>query len=115
MLRQNAHLSLLGRANLGTVADSLLFRRHAEKMTLEALEDTRVVVVNGARQVGKSTLAKLITGRTPGSLELYLDDPAVLAAATDDPSAFVRHDGLLLIDEIQRAPDLLLTITYPVD
>jgi hypothetical protein len=32
-----------------------LFSRHAERMTVEALADTRVVVVNGARHVGKST------------------------------------------------------------
>jgi predicted AAA+ superfamily ATPase len=41
-----------------------LFSRHAERMTAEALADTRVVVVNGARQVGKSTLAELIVARS---------------------------------------------------
>ncbi|MGI8335044.1 ATP-binding protein, partial [Actinomadura scrupuli] len=84
-------------------------------MALEALADTRVVVVNGARQVGKSTLAKLIVERSPEARELYLDDPAVRAAAESDPSAFVRHDGLLLIDEIQRVPELLLPIKRDVD
>jgi uncharacterized protein len=84
-------------------------------MALEALADTRVVVVNGARQVGKSTLAKLIVDGTPDARELYLDDPAVQAAAENDPSAFVRHDGLLLIDEIQRVPGLLLPIKREVD
>jgi uncharacterized protein len=67
-------------------------------MTREALADTRVVVVNGAGQVGKSTLAKLVVERAPGARELSLDDPAVRAAAETDPRAFVRHDGLLLID-----------------
>ena len=43
-----------------------LFSRHAERMTAEALADTRVVVVNGARQVGKSTLAELIVARSAG-------------------------------------------------
>jgi predicted AAA+ superfamily ATPase len=37
-----------------------LFARHAEQMAAEALVDTRVVAVNGARQVGKSTLAGLL-------------------------------------------------------
>jgi uncharacterized protein len=50
-------------------------------MATEALADTRVVVVNAARQVGKSTLAQLIASRSPGSRALYLDDPAVRAAA----------------------------------
>jgi uncharacterized protein len=84
-------------------------------MTAEALADTRVVVVNGARQVGKSTLAELIAASHPGSRELYLDEQAVRAAAEADPAAFVRHDGLLLIDEIQRVPDLLLAIKREVD
>ncbi|MFI7633387.1 ATP-binding protein [Nonomuraea sp. NPDC049400] len=94
---------------------SPLFARRAEAMTLEALADTRVVVVNGARQVGKSTLADLIVTRTGNARKLYLDDPAVLAAAEEDPVAFVQHDGLLMIDEIQRAPQLLLPIKHKVD
>jgi len=92
-----------------------LFSRHAERMAVDALTDTRVVVVNGARQVGKSTLAKLIVARSPGARELYLDDQAVRAAAEADPSAFVRHDSLLMIDEIQRVPELLLAIKREVD
>jgi hypothetical protein len=92
-----------------------LFSRHAERMTAEALTDTRVVVINGARQVGKSTLAELIAARSVGARELYLDDQAVRAAAEADPSAFVRHDGLLMIDEIQRVPELLLAIKREVD
>lgn len=84
-------------------------------MTAEALADTRVVVVNGARQVGKSTLAELIAAPYPGARELYLDDQAVRAAAEADPTAFVRHDSLLMIDEIQRVPELLLAIKREVD
>ncbi|WP_189240446.1 ATP-binding protein [Planomonospora parontospora] len=92
-----------------------VFRRHADSMVMEAMEDTRVIVVNGARQVGKSTLARLVTERFPGSRELYLDDPAILTAAREDPMGMVRHDGLLLIDEIQHAPELLLPIKREVD
>jgi hypothetical protein len=44
-----------------------LFARHAEQVAAEALVDTRVVVVNGARQVGKSTLAELIVARSAGA------------------------------------------------
>jgi hypothetical protein len=92
-----------------------LYSRHAERMAVEALLDTRVVVVNGARQVGKSTLAKLIVERSPGARELYMDDSATRSAAVADPTGFVRHDGLLLIDEIQRVPELLLSIKREVD
>ncbi|WP_246267422.1 ATP-binding protein [Nonomuraea typhae] len=92
-----------------------MFPRRAQTMVLDALSDTRVVVVNGARQVGKSTLASLIADETDNARRLYLDDPAVLSAAEEDPVAFVHHDGLLLIDEIQRAPRLLLPIKHEVD
>ena len=44
-----------------------------------------------------------------------MDDQAVRAAAEADPSAFVRHDSLLMIDEIQRVPELLLAIKREVD
>jgi uncharacterized protein len=80
-----------------------------------ALADTRVVVINGARQTGKSTLARLIAAGSPGSELRYLDEAPVRAAARADPSLFVRHDGLLVIDEVQRVPDLFLAIKHEVD
>ncbi len=45
----------------------------------------------------------------------YLDEAPVRAAAQADPSLFVRHDGLLVIDEVQRVPDLFLAIKHEVD
>ena len=89
--------------------------RHAEALVAEALADTRVVVVNGARQVGKSTLARLVLQGRPGAAARFLDDAAEREAARDDPAGFVRHSGLLLIDEVQRVPDLLLAVKYEVD
>jgi predicted AAA+ superfamily ATPase len=80
-----------------------------------ALGDTRVVVLVGARQAGKSTLARQIVRGTPGVLERRLDRPGELAAARADPESFVRHDGLLVLDEVQRAPELLLPIKAIVD
>jgi hypothetical protein len=92
-----------------------LVARHAGGLVAEALTDTRVVLVNGARQAGKSTLTRLATTQLPGTVIRLLDDPATLRAATDDPSSFVEHDGLLVIDEIQLAPDLLQPIKVAVD
>ena len=92
-----------------------LFPRHAQRSVLAALADTRVVVINGARQTGKSTLARLIAAASPGSELRYLDEAPVRAAAQADPSLFVRHDGLLVIDEVQRVPDLFLAIKHEVD
>ncbi|WP_329425920.1 ATP-binding protein [Streptosporangium sp. NBC_01495] len=97
------------------IDDLTLFSRRAHGMVREALTDTRVVMINGARQTGKSTLAQAIARETPGARELFLDQAAVRAAARQDPDGVVHHDGLVLIDEIQRVPDLLLSIKHEVD
>lgn len=44
-----------------------------------------------------------------------LDDPATLRAARDDPAGFAGHDGLLVIDEVQLAPELFRSIKAAVD
>jgi hypothetical protein len=89
--------------------------RKAIDLVLEALADTRVVVVNGARQVGKSTLAELALANLDGARSRFLDDPAARSAAQSDPVRFVRQDGPLLIDEVQRVPGLWLAIKNEVD
>ncbi|MDQ2708615.1 MAG: ATP-binding protein [Actinomycetota bacterium] len=91
------------------------YPRRAHERIGAALGDTRVVVLNGARQTGKSTLARLVAHGRPGTEVRYLDDAAVRAAADADPAAFVRHDGLLVIDEVQRVPELILAIKHTVD
>lgn len=95
-------------------ATDYLPRRAAELIT-EAITDTRVVVVNGARQVGKSTLAEVVLRHGDNGVARFLDDPVTRAAAVADPVRFVRHDGLMLIDEVQRVPDLWLAIKHVVD
>jgi uncharacterized protein len=89
--------------------------RHATGMVNEALDDTRVVVINGARQVGKSTLAEDVLRGREGTIARFLDDAVTRAAATEDPARFVDHGGLMLIDEVQRVPDLWLAIKHMVD
>ena len=59
---------------------------------MAALADTRVVVINGARQTGKSTLARLVAAAFPGSELRYLDEVPVRAAAQADPSLLARLD-----------------------
>jgi uncharacterized protein len=80
----------------------------------DALADTRVVLINGARQAGKSTLVRLVA-KDRGAEWRNLDNPGTLAAAKADPSGFVDQPNLVVIDEIQRAPDLLLAIKEQVD
>jgi uncharacterized protein len=89
--------------------------RHATGMVTEALGDTRVVVINGARQVGKSTLAEVVLRGHVDAVARFLDDAVTRAAAAEDPARFVDHDGLMLIDEVQRVPDLWLAIKHTVD
>ncbi|MFD0820730.1 ATP-binding protein [Micromonospora zhanjiangensis] len=89
--------------------------RRADQLVLDALTDTRVVVINGARQVGKSTLAELVLRNSGDGVARFLDDPVIRAAAAEDPVRFIRHDGLMLIDEVQRVPDLWLAIKNLVD
>ena len=84
-------------------------------MVHEALADTRVVTVNGARQVGKSTLVKAVLRSYPDSTTRSLDVATERQAALSDPTRFVRHDGLLAIDEVQRVPELVLSIKAVVD
>jgi predicted AAA+ superfamily ATPase len=89
--------------------------RHAAELVEDALADTRVVVLNGARQSGKSTLAEQILKTHENAVARYLDHPGTRDAATADPVGFLDHEGLMLVDEIQRVPDLWLAIKYLVD
>ena len=94
-----------------------MYRRNITTAFKAALGDSPVVLLVGARQVGKSTLVQSLAGEGRGAAQyLTLDDPTVLAAARGNPSGFV--DGLpvpVIIDEIQRAPELLVPIKLAVD
>jgi len=93
-----------------------MFIRHAQPLVLEALADTRVVFVGGARQVGKSTLAREIARGDHPAEEFSLDRRTTRETALADPEGFVAGlNGPVFIDEIQRAPDLLLAIKDAVD
>lgn len=93
-----------------------MFRRNLEPAFRAALADTPVVLVVGARQVGKSTLVRQIIESGYPATYLTLDDLTTLSAARSDPSGFIGgFDGPVAIDEIQRVPDLLLAIKAAVD
>jgi predicted AAA+ superfamily ATPase len=88
--------------------------RHVATSVAAALEDTRVVLVNGARQCGKSTLVALL-GDERGAEWRSLDRAATRQAASYDPSEFVAGSDPVVIDEVQRVPELLLAIKEAVD
>jgi predicted AAA+ superfamily ATPase len=90
--------------------------RHVMPAVLESLADTRVVVVQGARQVGKTTLVSQVIDHLGGHL-VTLDDDLVREAALTDPAEFLRQNpnSLLAIDEVQRVPGLVLALKAAVD
>jgi predicted AAA+ superfamily ATPase len=92
---------------------TLVPRRVASQVNA-ALSDTRVVLITGARQVGKSTLVKVVAGDRLAERR-DLDRAQDRAAAVTDPVGFVDSPDLLVIDEIQRVPELLLAIKASVD
>lgn len=87
--------------------------RHATHRVHEALQDTRVVLLTGPRQAGKTTLARSLAEKSRSYLTL--DDATTLSAAKSDPAGLVRGLDQAIIDEVQRAPDLLLAIKESVD
>ncbi len=94
-----------------------MFPRGDKGLVIEALQDTRVVFILGARQVGKSTLAHEIAENEHPARIINLDNKAVRDAAIADPEGFLAGlERPVLIDEVQRgSPDLLLAIKAAVD
>ena len=88
------------------------FPRQLKNRMEIAMQDTPVVLINGPRQSGKTTLVKQYSP----SLPYYtLDDDNILNAAKQDPVGFVNRMDRAIIDEIQRAPELLRAIKLSVD
>ena len=89
--------------------------RLIEGRLIEALSDTPVILVHGPRQSGKTTLAQKVGGKA-GYTYFSFDDPTVLEAAKEDPRGFIH--GLpdqVILDEVQRVPDLFAAIKLAVD
>lgn len=91
-----------------------LYPRTIEPRILEAQNDTPVILVAGPRQAGKTTLVKQLAEKQ-GLQYLTLDDELTLLSAQEDPVGMIRSLDRAVIDEIQRAPQLLLAIKKSVD
>jgi len=90
-----------------------IYQRLIKPRMLEALSDTPVVLVTGPRQAGKTTLVRQMDGQ--GLRYLSLDDELTRLSAIEDPVGMIRSQDRAVIDEIQRAPHLLLAIKKSVD
>ncbi|MCL2248087.1 MAG: ATP-binding protein [Oscillospiraceae bacterium] len=96
--------------------DYTLIRRNVESILRDTLSDTPVAVLQGARQVGKSTLTQMVS-KDVKSMSVTLDSEDVLMAAKGNTYEFISQfpEGLLIIDEVQRCPELLTAIKMSVD
>ncbi|NDV27532.1 ATP-binding protein [Desulfovibrio sp. JC010] len=93
-----------------------MYLRNITQELVEALEDSPVLFLRGARQVGKSTLVKNLLSDAYKAKYVTLDNATSLALAADDPTAFIAGQPKpLIIDEVQRVPELLLAIKEAVD
>jgi len=82
----------------------------------KALVNTPIVAIIGARQVGKTTLARDIARQYDGQITSFdLEDPDDLARLTEPKLALQNQTGLIIIDEIQRRPDLFPILRVLVD
>jgi uncharacterized protein len=90
-----------------------MYQRLVQSRINSALMDTPVVLLIGPRRSGKTTLVRAVDDCE--RQYLTLDDQAVLSFATSDPVGFIRGLDYAIIDEVQRAPELLLAIKKTVD
>jgi hypothetical protein len=94
-----------------------MYQRYIATPIKEALKDTPVILINGARQTGKSTLCRQLVeaGNFDGQI-MTMDDPTTLTAAQADPLGFLQDlSPHAIIDEVQRVPELFLSIKKLVD
>ena len=92
-----------------------MYKRNIELELQSAIADTPVVLLNGARQTGKSTLAREFA-KARSIPYVTLDDATQLAAASSDAQGFLAGVGdRAVIDEVQKAPGLFPAIKMSVD
>lgn len=86
-----------------------------QKKSIEtAMAERRVLLLTGPRQCGKTTLVRCLDGEN--TEYRTLDDRISRELADVDPFGFINHEkGMLIIDEVQKSPDLLPVIKMTVD
>jgi len=93
-----------------------MLRRHIIDRLLDGLADTPAVLVNGARQTGKSTLVQSAELAEQNRQYLTFDDPGILAAAKRDPNGFVAGLNMpVTLDEVQHVPEIFPVIKAAID
>jgi uncharacterized protein len=104
-------------ANYACLVD-VVVRGHVERdagpVLRRLVEEEPAVLIEGPRGSGKSTLAREIAA-TRGGKVIDLDDEATLAFVLHDPTSALQDDGLIVVDEFQRAPAVLSVVKRTVD
>ena len=91
------------------------YTRHVESRLRETLEDSPVVLIQGPRQCGKTTLARMV-GKTEGYHYISFDDEDTRAAAEADLMGFVKTlPERVILDEVQKVPEIFSSIKLAVD
>jgi uncharacterized protein len=93
-----------------------MFSRLARPILEDHLSCSPAVGILGARQVGKTTLAKACANDTATSVYLDLDSPQALAKLGDPSTLFeANRKHLVVLEEIQNQPDLLSVLRGEID
>ncbi len=94
----------------------MIYKRNITQKIVKSLKNNPVVMINGSRQVGKSTLIEMLSEKEFPIEYITLDNHNILFASSNDPYGFLSsYNSPLAIDEIQRNPELLIAIKRIVD
>lgn len=100
---------------MDSMPNDIIYPRFLQERIEEALADSPVVLIHGPRQCGKTTLARLV-GNAAGFAFLSFDDDVQRAAAKTDPIGYVADlPERVVLDEVQRVPELFTSLKAAVD
>ena len=92
----------------------MITRKHYLELIRDRLKSFPVVSVLGPRQIGKTTLARVIAGEQP-SFFFDLEDVAAMVRLAEPKAALERLEGLVVLDEVQRKPELFALLRVLAD
>ncbi|PIR01189.1 MAG: ATPase [Nitrospinae bacterium CG11_big_fil_rev_8_21_14_0_20_45_15] len=94
----------------------MLLPRNITQDVTDALGDTPVVMIVGARQTGKSTFVEMLLKKSHPAKYFTMDDPTILAAASASPLTFLESlPDRVILDEVQRIPEIFVVLKKIVD
>src|SRR5579872_549584 len=92
-----------------------MFKRYIKPLLTKALKRSPIVLLNGARQIGKTTLALEFMKEMEYTYVTFDDEITYLAAKSNSTDFLSKIDKPVIIDEVQRVPEIFLAIKRDVD